>query len=88
MKAAKDTVAARSEIFDALDRHELDLRTALKRLRRAMGLTQARYAALIGITPRVLIDFERGVGNPTLETLRAMGKPFGLDVGFIRRKRS
>lgn len=87
MKPAKDTVSARAEILEALERNELDLRTTLKRLRRAMGLTQTRYAELIGIAPRVLTDFERGVGNPTLETLRAMGKPFGLDVGFVRRRR-
>ena len=87
MKAARDTVAARREILDALQRNELDLRVALKRLRRVMGLSQARYATLIGINVRVLIDFERGVGNPTLASLEAMGKPFGLTVGFVPRRR-
>ncbi len=87
MKAAPDSVAARREILEALDRNELDLRVSLKRLRRAMGLSQARYAKLIGINARVLIDFERGVGNPTLASLQAMGKPFGLEVAFVRRRR-
>lgn len=87
MKPAADSVAARQEILDALERNELDLREALKRLRRAMGLTQKRYAELIEVAPRVLIDFERGVGNPTLESLQAMGRPFGLEVGFVKRKR-
>jgi len=34
----------------------------------------------------VLIDFERGVGNPTLASLQAMGKPFGLEIAFVRRR--
>ena len=87
MKPAPDSVAARKEILEALGRNELDFRVALKRLRRVMGLSQARYAKLIGIDPRVLIDFERGAGNPTLASLQAMGKPFGLEVGFVRRRR-
>jgi transcriptional regulator with XRE-family HTH domain len=87
MEPAPDTVAARRAIFEAIDRNELDLRVALKRLRRAMGLSQARYAKLIGINVRVLIDFERGVGNPTLASLEAMGKPFGLAIGFVRQRR-
>ena len=27
---------------------------------------------MIGISPRVLIDFERGVGNPTLASIQSM----------------
>lgn len=88
MKPAKDSAAARQRVLDALEAHEIDMRTALARLRRAIGMSQARYAKLVGVAPRVLVDFERGVGNPTLESLRAIGKPFGLEVGFVRRRRA
>jgi transcriptional regulator with XRE-family HTH domain len=40
------------------------------------------------ISPRSLIDFERGVGNPTLSTLEALLKPFNLQltIGIKERK--
>lgn len=37
------------------------------------------------VNPRVLIDFERGVGNPTVRTLRRMFEPFGLELTVRRR---
>lgn len=85
MKRPKDTVAARRELYDELRRGALDLRTAVKRMRRIVGLSQADYAKLIGLSPRVVIDFERGVGNPTLRTLEMLGRPFGLEVVYLHR---
>lgn len=83
MKPVKDTVAARRELFAAMERGEIEIRDALRRARRIMGLNQHKYAELTGISPRVLIDFERGVGNPTLETLEKLGRPFNLRVVFL-----
>ena len=88
MKPAKDTVAARAELFDAMERGEVRIRDAVRRARRIMGLNQTKYAALVGINSRVLIDFERGVGNPTLETLEKIGRPFGFRVVFRPARRS
>jgi hypothetical protein len=34
-----------------------------------------------------LQDVETGKGNPTLKTLKAIGAPWGLDIGFVRKKR-
>lgn len=82
MKPAKDTVAARTELFEAMERGEVGLRDAVRRARRIMGLNQTKYADLVGVSRRVLIDFERGAGNPTLETLEKLGKPFGFRVAF------
>jgi transcriptional regulator with XRE-family HTH domain len=56
-------------------------------MRKAVGLTQTEYARLAGVAPRVLIDLERGVGNPTLKTLEKLAAPFGLRVGLKRRDR-
>ena len=44
----------------------------VKKLPKFMGKTQMEYARMIGISPRVLIDFERGVGNPTLASIQSM----------------
>lgn len=85
MKRPTDSVAARRELYEALRLGALDLRQASKRMRRVVGLSQTDYAKLIGIAPRVLIDFERGAGNPTLQSLERIGKPFGLEVVFLHR---
>ncbi len=75
----------RHEFFDDLDAGNLtSLPATLRRMRKAIGLTQIEYARLAGVAPRVLIDLERGVGNPTLKTLEKLAKPFGLRVGFVR----
>jgi len=75
-------------LYEGIESGTLDMREASRRMRQILGLSQAVYATkVLKISPRVLIDFERGVGNPTLETLRKIGSPFGLEVGFVRRGR-
>jgi DNA-binding XRE family transcriptional regulator len=73
------------DLYDALERGELSLRQASRRMRRILGLSQPAYAELVGISAQSLMDFERGEGNPTLKTLRAIARPFGLEVCFRRR---
>jgi DNA-binding XRE family transcriptional regulator len=85
VKRAKDTIAARRALYDELHAGALDLREASRRMRRIIGLSQADYARLVGLSPRVLIDFERGVGNPTLKSLERIGKPFGLEIVYLHR---
>mgnify|MGYP005841813453 CR=1 FL=1 len=78
----------RRRFYDDLDDGRLtDLPDTLRRMRKAVGLTQTEYARLAGVAPRVLIDLERGVGNPTLKTLEKLAAPFGLRVGLTRRRR-
>ena len=52
--------------------------------RRALGMTQARFATAFGLTRVQVIDLEAGRANPTLETLNRIGRPFGFRAGFIR----
>ena len=82
MKPVKNTITARQDLYNAMLKGDVKLREAVRRARRIMGLSQMRYARLIGIAPRVLSDFERGVGNPTLETLEKIGAPFGFELTF------
>ncbi|MCF8146247.1 MAG: helix-turn-helix domain-containing protein [Deltaproteobacteria bacterium] len=35
------------------------------------------------ISPRILSEFEKGSGNPTLATLEKIASPFGLEVTFL-----
>ncbi len=77
----------RHELFQQLDNGELTLAEASKKMRTIVGKNQIEYAKWLNIAPRTLIDLERGVGNPTLETLNKLGKPFGLVAVFGRRQR-
>jgi DNA-binding XRE family transcriptional regulator len=78
-------VALRQELYDRVKAADLDLVGAVRMMRKVAGKSQAEYARLVGISPRVLIDFERGVGNPTLETLRKILAPFALELTVRRR---
>lgn len=63
------------------------LAEAVRTMRRIGGLDQTEFARLLGIAPRVLMEIERGRGNPTLATLKKVAAPFGLGVGFIRSQK-
>ncbi len=55
-------------------------------MRNIIGMSQKEYAEkILGIFPRVLMEIEKDKGNPTLETLCKVGKPLGLEVGFVKR---
>ncbi|MDW7745207.1 helix-turn-helix domain-containing protein [Halomonas sp.] len=61
----------------------------LRALRRdVLGLSQARYASLVGISRRTLSDLEGDKGNVTLELKNRTFRPLGLEVSLLPRKRS
>ena len=76
----------RDAFFAAVEAGDLTLAETVRRMRKSVGMTQVEYAKLVGIAPRVVIDLERGVGNPTLESLTKIVSPFGLELA-IRKKR-
>ena len=78
--------ALRDELYLRVDAGDLTLVDAVKRMRKIAGRSQAEYARLVGISPRVLIEFERGLGNPTMKTLQKLLAPFGLEL-TVRRER-
>lgn len=53
---------------------------ALGRARRAAGMTQAQLAEVCGIQQAALSRFERGKGNPTLQTLEAIARGVGREL--------
>lgn len=55
-------------------------------LRQGLHMTLSEYARLSGVSPRAIHDIENGQGNPTLATLEKLLRPFGLEVGVIRRE--
>lgn len=74
----------RLSISDRLAAGELSLGEAARLMRLSVGKTQVQYAKILGIDLRVLANIEKGVGNPRLDTLEKIAKPFGLIVSFVK----
>jgi predicted transcriptional regulator len=74
----------RRDFYARVDRGEVGLIEAIKIMRKIVGKSQEDYARLVGVSPRILKELERGVGNPTLSTLRNILRPFRIDVGVRR----
>ena len=77
----------RRDLYDAIDRNELPLRAALKRMRALSGLTQVEFAEHRGVSVKVIKEIERGVANPTVNTLNLIGSIFDLEVTFVRKEK-
>lgn len=83
----KNSREEKEKLFEAISNGSLTISEATRKMRKIVGLTQKEYAEkILKIYPRVLSDIENGKGNPTLETLEKIAKPFGLQVGFLRKK--
>lgn len=66
----------------------LQIGEAVRRLRvEGAGMLQTQYARMCKISVRTLIQIEQGEGNPTMKSLNAVFKPFGLQMGVVRRPR-
>jgi len=65
-----------------------ELGTAVRHLRVTVAnLQQAQFARMCKVSLRTLIQIEQGEGNPTLKSLNAVFRPFGLQMGVVRRQR-
>lgn len=67
---------------------EWTLAETVRQMRKVARMTQVEYARFVGIAPRIVIDLERGVGNPTLKSLEKLAQPFGLTVNFSHKDRT
>ena len=80
----EEMATVKRALVDSINNHELTLGEAVRRMRKITGLSQKAYAErIVGIAPRILVQIERDVGNPTVETLNKIGRPFGYTVGFV-----
>ena len=74
----------RLELFDGINNGTLSIAEATRKMRKTLGMNRRDYAEkVLKISHDALQNVETEKGNPTLKTLRAIGKPFGLEVGFI-----
>jgi transcriptional regulator with XRE-family HTH domain len=87
-----DEIRQRGIILDELRDQLLDgsisMGGAVKRLRTQItGLRQEQFASMCKISLRTLRQLEQDEGNPTVQTLNAVFKPFGMQVGIIPLRR-
>ena len=80
----EDKRNVRETIADRLAAGELTLGEAVKLMRLAVGMTQAQYAKMVGVDIRVLIAVEKNQGNPRLDSLEKIARPYGLAVSLIK----
>ena len=67
----------------------LELGAAVRRLRVEVAkMQQTQFAKMCKISVRTLIQIEQGEGNPTLNSLNAVFRPFGLQMGVVKVQRS
>lgn len=84
MKRPSNPTEKKLELQRQLVDGELTLGQAARNMRKIVGMTQEDYAKnILGVAPRALMEVERNKGNPTLETLKKIARPFGLEVEFI-----
>ncbi len=83
-KTPAEIRAEKEQLYTDLAAGRLSIGQATRRMRKLVGMTQKDYAEkVLKIFPRVLLEVERDKGNPTLETLSKIARPFGLRVGFL-----
>lgn len=84
--SADERLALRRALHEDVAAGRVEWGEGVRRMRRALGMTQARFAQVFKLTRRMVVDMEAGRANPTVETLARMGKPFGFQVGFLSRQ--
>lgn len=57
----------------------------IKERRKELGIDQQTLADLSGIGINTLVAIERGVGNPSLDTLQKVTECLGLKIGIIEK---
>ena len=60
--------------------HFQELITTIKERRETLQVTQENLAKLSGVGLRTLKQFERGKGNPTLQTVQKLADALGLEI--------
>ena len=77
----------KEELYLDLNKGNLGIREATRKMRKILGMTQKEYAKRIAnVSPRIIAELENGLGNPTLATLEKIASPLGLSVNFLPPK--
>lgn len=83
-EAAYEVHDAASAAFKAEVEERVLLGTALADARKDRKLSQSDVSELVGVQQSEISRIERGVHNPTLDTLARLGEAVGLRLAFER----
>ena len=81
-RTAQEIATMRVEFARDIEQGRLTLSEATTAMRHVVGKTIPEYAKILKVSQRTLSDVENEAGNPTLDTLKKIAKPFGLRVTF------
>lgn len=59
---------------------------AIKKLRKAAGMTQSEFGSLIGMNQAYVSRLESGNHNPEAETLQAVAEALDAEIVFVPRR--
>lgn len=85
MMSIEERHAYIAQVADEVAAGTLSLGSAVKRLREnVLGINQERFAKACKISKRALSQLELDSSNPTLATLDAVFRKFGLAIGLTQ----
>ena len=79
--------ALRAAFYADIEAGKLSLAEAVVQMRRLSRLTQPEFARHRGISLGALKQIGSGKGNPKIETLNQVAAIFGLEIGFILKRK-
>jgi DNA-binding XRE family transcriptional regulator len=77
----------RTLLNEGLSDGSLELSQALRLLRKILDKNQVEYAKMVGVSKKIIADFEIGKGNPTIGTLNRLFAPIGFKAGLVKKSR-
>ena len=81
--APSEVEALRERLAALVPEAQSDVALLVKTMRLATRRSQAEYARLCGVAPRVLAQIEAGRTNVQVESLQKLLRPFGYRVGIV-----
>lgn len=79
-----EQIARREALYQRITTHPgQPLPEIVALIRRELLLTLGEMSKLTGVSVRVIHGIESGRGNPTLDTVEKLLKPFGLHMGVF-----
>jgi transcriptional regulator with XRE-family HTH domain len=75
--------ALREKLTSLIPEARATIPEVLRAMRVITRKTQAEYAALCGVAPKVVTNIELGRVAPTMKTLEKLLRPFGFGIGVV-----
>jgi transcriptional regulator with XRE-family HTH domain len=79
----RSTTEERAELDAARRRFSIGVKLLERRV--AAGFTQQRLASASGVPQSEISRIERGMANPTVQTLESLGAPLGVTLDYAPR---